>query len=301
VGRVGFTHGFVYRRDQLFIAAVDMDLEEEDVYHGYIVRWKNGAWAQWPVANRIYALGVFDLQGGLTSLAMGPDGRIQVGDNQGFRWETVDATEDGPTQRRTLTCLRRLASSVYAAGMSRMVYRRSAAGQWTRVDTGVRVPRNSPEVTGLLAIDGFSENDIYAVGFHGQIWRFDGVRWTSLDSPTNSKLECVRCTDTGEVFIAGSGGLILRGREDTWDIVEHDQTEETFWGLEYAFGAIYLSTAAGEIYHLVGNEVSRVEINVGKAIGTRSLHYADGVLLSTGAHDLCLFDGQTWTRLSHPE
>jgi hypothetical protein len=301
VGSVGFTHGAVYRRDQLYIAAVDMELEEQDVYHGYVLRWKKGAWGQWSVANRIYALGVFDLVGGCTSFAMGPDGRIQVGDDRGFRWETIDTGEGHPTQQRPLTCLRKVANSIYAAGMSRMVYRRLSEGQWARIDQGVRVSRTSVEVTGFLAIDGFDEGELYAVGFHGQMWSYDGVAWRRLDGPTNLKLECVRCTELGEVFIAGSNGLILRGRNDAWEIVEQDQTRETFWGMEYAFGALYLSTAAGEIYRLSGNEFSRVVIDVGRPIGTRTLHYADNTLLSVGAHDLCVFDGRVWTRLSHPE
>src|SRR5688500_137979 len=103
---IGLTHGYVYRSNILFVAAVDLELEEQDVYHGYVMRWQDGVWGHWKVANRIYGFGVYDLVGGRTVLAMGPDGRIHVGDSRGFRWESVDSGPDGPSQRRPLTCLR---------------------------------------------------------------------------------------------------------------------------------------------------------------------------------------------------
>lgn len=297
---LGLTHGVVYRKDTLYVAAVDPALEDADVYHGYVMRWRAGDWGHWKVANRIYALGAYDVAGERTVFAMGPDGRVQVADGRGFRWEDMDPDGDGPSQRRPVGCLRRVGDFLYAAGMSRMVYRRSPAGKWERASAGALVPRSSPEVAGFLGLDGFDPGDVYAVGFHGAIWQSDGTRWHPNDSPTNLKLECVRCTDAGQVFIAGAKGMILRGRNDAWDVVEQDVTEETFWGMEYAFGALYLSTAAGEIFRLAGDEFAPVELGLGHPITTRALHFNDGLLLSTGSHDLCVFDGTRWTEIAHP-
>jgi hypothetical protein len=297
---IGFTHGVVYRKQMLYVAAVNMDLEDRDFYHGYILRWDGVAWAHWPVENRIYALDAFDTRGGRTVLAMGPDGRVHVAEHRGFHWEMMDTADDGPSDHRCLTCLRRVGGHVYSAGMSRMVYRRPLdGGRWERADTGARVPRTSIDIAGFLSLDGFDERDLYAVGFHGDIWHSDGAYWQPLDSPTNLKLECVRCVEDGRVYIAGAKGLILRGRGASWDVVEQDLTEETFWGMEFAFGSLYLSTDVGLIYRLAGDVFSPVETGLGKRITTRGLHCNDGVLLSTGAHDLCLFDGQRWTEVSH--
>jgi hypothetical protein len=299
--KLGFTHGFVYDKDRLYMGAVDVDLEEEDVYHGYVLRWQAGQWGNWSISHRIYALGVYDTPKGRTSMVMAPDGQVQIGDADGFRWEDVDPHGDGPSERRPLTCLRQIGQHVFAVGMSRMGYRRPlAGGPWERIDAGLRVSHDSTEITGLLAVDGFDENDIYAVGFHGQMWHFDG-RWHPVQSLTNLKLECVRCASDGRVYVAGSHGVLLRGRGATWEIIPQEATEETFWGMEHAFGKLHLSTANGHLYRLDdGDEVVEVDLGLGEAVTTRSLHFNDGLLLSTGAYDLCVFDGQGWTRLAVP-
>lgn len=294
---LGFTHGFVYSREWIYIAAVDLVLEEKDIYHAYVLRWQAGTWASWSIDHRIYALGVYDTQKGRTTMAMAPDGQVQIGDVDGFRWEAVDPDGDTPTERRPLTCMRRIAQSIWSVGMSRMAYRRDvASGPWERIDAGLRVPRSSPEVTGLLAVDGFAENDIYAVGFHGQVWHFDG-QWQPVQSLTNLKLECVRCAPDGKVYIAGSRGVLLRGRDATWEIVPQDLTEDTFWSMEHAFGKLWLSTANGYLFTLEGDELVQIDLGVGKAVTTRTLHFNDGLLLSIGGRDLCVFDGQAWSRL----
>ncbi len=297
----GLTHGFVYLKDELYLAAVDLELEEDNVYHGYVMRWLKGEWGHWKVANRIIGLGVYDIAGVATAFATGPDGRVQVRSQLGIQWEAVDSDGDGPWQRRPLTCVRRVGDHIYVAGMKRMVYRRALTGGWQRCDDGIRVPPESEEVTGLLDIHGFDEGELYAVGFQGQIWQHDGNHWWEIDSPTNRKLRHICCAETGQVFIAGSGGMILRGRHNAWEVVEQDVTEEAFSGIEYAFGSLYLATEVGDIYRLdAQDELTLVDTGNGKPSTTHSLHYNDGVLLSTGAHDIYLFDGERWMEIEHP-
>jgi hypothetical protein len=299
--KVGFTHGAIYRKAEIYLAAVNIELEEEDVYHGYVVRWANGVWAgQWAIANRIYALGVYDLQRGRTTLALAPDGQIQVGDADGFRWESIDVTGDCPSQGRPVTCMRRVGNSIFVAGMSRMVYRRLADGMWTQFDDGMRVPRSSLDIEGFLGIDGFSEDDLYAVGYHGQIWHFNGRGWRQVDSVTNLKLECVRCAEDGNVYIGGSKGMVLCGREDSWTILEQDLTEETFWSLEYAFGSVFFATAGAGLYRLSARKLTSIDTGWTPRPATRALHFNDGLLLSVGTHDVCTYDGDRWFRIDQP-
>ncbi len=297
---LAIVHGCVYEEDLLYIAAVDPVLEDENVYHGYVMRWKQGEWGHWKVENRICALGAYDISGVRTVFAMGPDGRVHVTDKNGFHWEEVDTEGDGPSQRRALCCLRKIGDYIYTAGMSRMVYRRSLRGTWESASDGALVRRSSTEVTGFLGIDGFDSGDIYAVGFHGHIWHFDKTRWRQCVSPTSKKLTCVRCTETKQVFAAGAGGLILRGRQDTWEIIQQNMTEEDFSGMEYAFGSLFLATRSGEVFRLDGNELVRVNINLNHSVTTGTLHYANGLLLSVGTRDIYVFDGSSWNEIVHP-
>lgn len=296
-----FTKGFVYRKDWFYIVAVTADLDEKDIYHAVILRWKSGQWANWTIANRIISFCAFDGLAGVATLAMGIDGRIQVGDSAGFRWEMVDTGEEGPSNLRHLTAMRVVGRHVYVAGMARQVYCRPLlGGLWRRADAGALVSKKSLDIEGFKAIDGLNEEDLYAVGFHGQIWHCDGSRWNRLDSPTNTLMVCVQCVTPDLVFLSGSNGTVLKGNKNKWEVIHNGATREDFWGMEYFQGTLYLSTNQGALFKLEQDEIVPVDLSLGKDVSTNWLHANDGVLLSVGAHDLAMFDGTNWTEIAHP-
>jgi hypothetical protein len=298
---VSFTKGFVYRKDRLYLVAVSDELDEKDIYHAIMLRYKDQGWAHWTVEDRIVGLCVFDGPAGVTVLAMGIDGRIQIGDNTGFRWEVVDTGDEAPSILRHLTAIRTIGRHVYVAGMARQVYRRPlAGGPWERADRGALVPRKSAEIAGFKSIDGLVEDDLYAAGFHGQIWHFNGARWTSLDSPTNILLAAVKCMTPDLVYIGGGKGTVLKGNKDSWEVVPNEVTQETFWAVENYKGTLYLATTAGTLFKLEQGSVVPVETGLDKEITTNWLHANDGVLMSVGARDLLVFDGSAWTEIPHP-
>ena len=56
---------------------------------------------------------------------------------------------------------------------------------------------------GFEAIAGFGEENIYAVGWRGEIWQRKDDGWIQRDSPANVILTGVCCTDDGYVYICG--------------------------------------------------------------------------------------------------
>ncbi len=58
--------------------------------------------------------------------------------------------------------------------MKRQVYRRGGERRWTDMSAPFPKPR---ETAGFEAIDGYSSNEIYAVGWSGEIWQFNGKKW----------------------------------------------------------------------------------------------------------------------------
>ena len=50
------------------------------------------------------------------------------------------------------------------------------------------------------------ERDLVAVGWEGEIWRFDGTQWQQVESPTNRILTCVCTDDDGLSFAGGRNG-----------------------------------------------------------------------------------------------
>jgi hypothetical protein len=117
--------------------------------------------------------------------AIGPDGIILFGTAGGDVEEHVDGEgPDGPGRRGPIRDLKLIAGVPYAVGMSRQVYRRDGAYNWTHQDEGTLAPKGVVTLSGFNALDGPAESCIYAVGFNGEIWRRLNGGWQQLDSPT---------------------------------------------------------------------------------------------------------------------
>ena len=178
----------------------------------------------------------------------------------------------------------------YAVGFRGMVYRLDKIGSWTRIDDGL------PDSFDIDAIHGFSGSDMYAVGLRGALWHYNGDKWTRLDLPTNIHLSAVKCAGDGKVYIAGHNGMLLRGRDEAWEIIEHEATEDNIWDLEWFEEELYLSTMRN-VYRLDGDTLVPVDFGEDKPASCYQLSKAEGVMWSNGEYDIMSFDGETWTRI----
>jgi hypothetical protein len=126
--------------------------------------------------------------------------------------------------------------------------------------------------------------------------RYDGHIWQQLQSPTNLILTDVCCAEDGNVYACGQAGTLLRGRNDTWDVIDHGATTEDFWSVVWIHGALYLSTMLG-IFVLRDDALQMINMGDDHASTYYHLSAADDVLWSIGAKDLMAFDGTTWSRV----
>jgi hypothetical protein len=192
--------------------------------------------------------------------------------------------------------VREIAGKAYAIGMDRQVYRRDGRNNWSRFDNGL--PSGGKNVVGLESVDGFSSNDIYAVGWDGELWHFSGNRWGQIVSPTNLLLTRVLCAEDGNVYACGQAGLILRGRSSIWEVIEQDEVDDYIWDIEWFQGQLYLSTDQF-LYHLVDDSLILVDFGEAEIPNTcYHLSTADGLLWSIGFKDLMAFDGKEWFRIA---
>jgi hypothetical protein len=232
-------------------------------------------------------------------LTMCLDGVIHSAGPNGFSTEFVDRTSEGPIHRGVLREIRAVGPDVFVVGLGRQVYRRRRAGVWERWDQGVVDPLGSDRVVGFESIDGFGGVELYAVGLAGEIWFHDGKGWSQVNSPTNVVLEKVTCSPDGRAYIGGQLGILIRGRGDAWEIVEHEATEETFWDMAWFDGRLWLSTTEA-LFTLHGDELKEVDMGLKVKPSCRYLDAADGALWSFGSKNLVYFDRTTWNEVPLP-
>ncbi len=296
-----YTGVLVYKKNHVYISCVSDVLAEQNTDHSAILRWLDGDWAHRTTDVGVRGMSVVE-GGKLTLLNMGINGKIIEFTFPGENVEFVDLSDDGPSDLLHLRCIRRIGDHVYVAGMARRMYRRATPGKWEAIDKGVYVPRSKPDRdVGFNSIDGFSEDAIYAVGYRGEIWRFDGNVWQQQSSPTNVALTCVKCTGEKMVYAAGLAGVILRSGDGVnWEAIDHDTTEDDFWGMTLFQNRLYLATYNG-VFVFDDDDLIPVKMNLPRILSTAYLDSNDGVMWSVGPKDMAFTqDGITWKEVTGP-
>lgn len=203
---------------------------------------------------------------------------------------------EGPHEHGFIRDLREIGGHLYAVGMGRQVYRRLSSGQ--RVNCDDRLLHFSSDVLdirGLNSIDGLSYDDIYAVGFGGEIWHCVCGTWREVSSPTNVILERVHTVRTDLVYAAGQSGVLLRGHQEIWEPIEQTATSGDFWGMAWFQNRLYLSNNDGIFVLTDQDELVPLDIGLPGERTFGQLHSNRGALWSFGTqHCSWTENGKTW-------
>jgi len=232
---------------------------------------------------------------------MGIDGRITARVGPTLLAEVVDASLDGPQHYGDLREIRVIGGLAHVVGMGRTAYRRSRAGQWDRIDEGLRSfdPSSDP---GLNSIDGSIDGDqLVAVGWGGEIWLREQTIWKQLTSPTNLALNRVIRLPNGTYVAGGQRGTLVHLTGDAIELIEQKVTEDDFYGMTLFRGQLFLSTVNG-IFRWRDGAVTPVEIKSKKKIRTYesvsflNLHATDDLIWSVG-RKMAIYseDGTNWS------
>ena len=253
-----FANVYVNNADSVVFVCTYLDDGEEEEQGSALSLWNGKDWVFFAPHN---------VTGTAFGVAKDPFARILL-DKEGFAclWqdegdyqdELVDPTENGPQFWGDLQDLRIIDSKAYVVGMARTAYVREGDRNWKRLDHKIR-SEDEEEDAGFFSVDGFSATEIYAVGIDGEIAQYDGSEWRFITSPTNLILFRVQCAPDGKVYAVGQEGILLVGRGQSWETIDHDSTEETIWGTAWFNGALYCSTMEG-IYRLEENQLVPVPI-----------------------------------------
>jgi hypothetical protein len=294
-----FTSGFVVNKDCVYVLTDTAEEAGDDTPSGLIQMFDGGEWVDVstpfvglvgidvvnaPNSNRPADLTLVSVEGDF--LLTGSSRKRQVG--------KLDAGANGPSGRGWIRGVRRIGKQVYAVGMSRQAYVSGMEGQWKRIDADILGKLG--ETLGLNDVDGFSEKEVYAAGLGGEIWRYDGKRWTAVRSPTNVQINAVRrCGD--HIYMVGGAGVVLRGRHEHFEIVDTETNRTNLYAVEMLADTLYVASLR-TIYRLRGDALQEVKTGLRGSFTTGSLHSADGVLWSVGAkHLVTTKDGVTWKQM----
>ena len=267
-------------KQTVYVRAILLHLDAQNVDHTVMLRWQSGAWGQYFIdaaTSSHLALGTDKNQ---RVLSLCPDGRVHIASASGFAWEMIDATQGGPNALRSMLDIRGIGGVPHACGMARIAYRRERPGEWSRIDGGARDNFDVNAIGGFKSIDGFPDGDFYAVGFEGEVWRRSGESWQLCQVPTNVKFESVVCVK-GQVFAAGGSGVLLRGRGSTWEVLHNDVTRTTLWSVRSFKGRIFTASSS-HLMQVIGDTLQRVEIDHPRN-ATSYLDGNDEVIWSVGA------------------
>ncbi len=281
-----YTNGAARFDDLIYLSIKDRSLEADDVEHSRLIGFQGGELGHMADTN-------------WTSIAMcvvkRPSEKLIAISEDGEVFTYVKGTSQTEQITPNPSVLRGLGvvdGQAYACGMNRESFKREDEGVWMPMHAAVS--DNAPK-GGFEAITGFSAGEIYAVGWNGEIWKWDGSLWNNQPTPTNVILTGACAADDELVYICGQRGIIIRGRNDQWELVAVDELSEDLWDICCFDGDIYISSMT-DVYKLVDGRIEPLDFGDDRPETTYRLTHAQGVLWSIGSDNVFSFDGSTWTR-----
>ena len=197
-----------------------------------------------------------------------------------------------------MTAIRQIGAHLYACGAGGQIYRRTAANEWAHLDEGMLSLGRDVIID---AVDGVDEESVYLAGQNGAAyWKGKGPV-QDLALPTSAWLTCIHAQDDRDIWICGSGGVLLRGNHvDGFREAAASVGKETLLSMAHFQGRYYVATAR-HLFVLEGSRLRQVSTSlVPELADAHLLDAVDGVLWSVGYRDVARFDGQRWERFDLP-
>ena len=297
---VYFAGGYSPRRDLMGTIAYLHELADTDAEHTrfYMYNPDKDAWGHREIDHEIVSVVYQKAKDRVAWFLLNKRGTIVEVSPSGVAETKIPGAGTGPGQYGYLRQIREIAGDLYACGMCRQVYRR-IGNAWTSISDEILAPRDSVEFC-FESMDGNSNNDIYAVGWQGEIFHYNGTKWSKCDSPTNVDLNAVKYVDHKTIYACGNDGTVVYGSRDTWNVIQEEEMGDDFWGIEFFKGLTYISSLNG-IFQLKDKALTLVDTKLKPKPDSYRLHANEELMWSFGNHDLTFFDGKRWKRTVCPD
>ncbi len=280
-----FAKGVACQNGNLYILTKVKELVEKDIAHSSIVGINKGLW--FDVVNSAWdstaiAVSEYPLE---KLVFVGEDGDVCIYNSKSVTKEKISP------KPKMIRNARSIEGYIFACGMHRQVFQLVEKNIWK--DLSAPFP-DVGEKVGFEDVDGFSLKELYAVGWNGEIWQFDGLTWVNRNSPTNLIMSSICCGQDGIVYIGGQQGSLIKGREDVWEMIEwEEETDVDIWDLCWFKGKLYVATMT-DLFILDQNLLVPVDFGELYVPSCYNLTEAEGVMWSIGKDDVLSFDGDKW-------
>lgn len=251
----------LYSNSYALVGAMYDHLSERNIDHTLLLRRKNDMWEALKYTSASIGTWRVDFpKPAMITVAV--EGIAFRFDDDGQAEEIIDDSDEGPSELVLLRCGAMVEDQLVVAGMARHVYVRDKSGTWVAIDAGIFVPRAERTApVGFFALAARRMDDLYAAGYGGEIWHYDGGNWVQETSPTNLSITAADMSDDGTVHLVGQLGTYIVGRKGEWRVVENTAHKDDFWGVQVFQGTVYFSTRLG-LYRLKDEVIEPVESDV---------------------------------------
>lgn len=185
----------------------------------------------------------------------------------------------------------------YAVGQGRKIYKRADIAKWVRIDGFPETTSSS--AVGFNDIAAFDENDMYAVGGHGDVWHYNGNAWLQIDFPSDEQINTVVCAPDGNVYIGGEAGNIWCGRNNTWKQVYKGNSSLLWNNLAWYNDQLWLSSDY-DFCIWDGEKMTTVKHPDLPENTTGHMDARDGILVICDQDHVYIFDGNNWKTIVAP-
>lgn len=283
-----FSHCAIGSRDRVWFTA-----EEEDTFR--LLQLKKDSWAvkstDWAMCS---VCGIEKSNGKYEVIALGTEGNLLMGIPGGFSEGHLDPKLSNPKKYGVLRDIRIIGDDIFACGMSRQVYHR-IKGNWK--DIAGKIKSETKEALGFNSIDGISSNAVYAVGFKGEIWFYDGAEWIQLNSPVLSALHYIRATPDGRILICGAEGTLLEIKKNKVTVIPNEITTSNLYSICHFKGRIFVSSLTA-IYEIDKNGLKTITTNLKGSLTFGHLEANEDIMYCVGAkHIFTTEDGNEWNQI----
>ena len=189
----------------------------------------------------------------------------------------------------------RVGDQIYGVGWGREVFKRIGPENWQCISEDIRAHGSGH---GFEDMDGFSGDDLYAVGGQNDIWHFDGIAWHYIDIGEKQLLPLsVCCAENGDVYIGCAWGYVIRGRGEIWSVFNTGKNTKFCDAVAYQgrvfFGSEYGVFVADQDSETFSCQPYDFEKHIAP-LSARRLDARHGKLLAASLVSVALYDGKRW-------